>query len=865
MLRKFHTGSDRPSVLSAVFCLGIVLALLVLGGAVRGSAGQVEKKTKEVYEVRQGGYVEKIDPNVDYKGQLPRIAPLEPEESMKTFRLVPGLRIEQVATEPLVADVVDMTFDENGRMYVAQLITYAKYFDESGRMYIGELTTQAELQRKGGVVVNTSRVSLLEDSDGDGKFDTSTIFADGLSWPAGLTCFDGGLFVATLPDVIYLKDTNGDNRADRREVVLSGFSTANPVMCPNSLRWGLDNRIHGMGSGRKLAAVMWDKVDTGRKAAPVSSGGRDFSIHPRTGELRLESGGSQFGMGLDQWGRKFESSNTVPIEMVMYEDRYIARNPYLAAPSARLRIHADDSTVYRTSRVEPWRILRTELRKKGTFTGGLEGGGTPAGYFSAACGVYVYKGTALPEQFRGNAFVGDGSGNLVHRMRLDPNGVAFTARRTEKQHEFLTSDEIWFRPIQFTDGPDGALYMADFYRELFELPDAIPASARKHLDLLAGNNRGRVYRFVPEGFKQPAPVRLGEMSTVELVGLLAHPNGWHRNTASRLLYERQDRKAARPLAEMAAQPAAPLGRMHAIYALDGLKMLTPEIILARLNDEHPRVREHAVRLAEAVLADSPAVRSKLYGMVDDPDMRVRYQLAFTLGEISSDQATAALAAVAASDAGDRWIRLALLSSSFGRAGDLFATLVADDAWRAGKTGREFLSQLAEQAGLQERDDQVAEVFNAMNGLHDDEETLLEAVAAGLGKGLEKSKSPWREQLASGGRVGQALARIVEESKDRAADEKLPVERRVAAVRSLGLASSEVAQEILTDLLDGRQPRQVQVAAIQAMSRFQADWVAEAIIESWGGFTPKVRAEAAEALFARTERLTTLLARLLPFS
>ena len=875
MLREFHTGSDRPLVLSAavrtvrfspaMVCLGISLSLLVIGGAAGHSASQEKEKSagqdkqkKEAYEVRQGGYVEKIDPDVDYKDQMPRIAPMEPVESMKTFRLVPGLRIEQVATEPLVADVVDMTFDENGRIYVAELITYAEFYDENGRMRVGDSITDAELQRTGVVVTNTSRISLLEDKDADGKFDVSTVFADGLSWPTGLTCFDGGLFVTSVPDLVYLKDTDGDDKADLREVVLTGFSAANPVVCPNSLRWGLDNRVHGMGSGPELLAVMWENGAPGHKAESVSSGGRDFSINPRTGELHLESGGAQFGMGLDQWGRKFESSNSVPIEMVMYEDRYIARNPYLAAPSARLRIHADGSTVYRTSRVEPWRILRTELRKKGTFSGPVEGGGTPAGYFTGACGLYVYKGTALPEEFRGNAFVAEGSGNLVHRMRLDPNGVAFTARRTETTREFLTSDEIWFRPIQFTDGPDGALYMADFYREIYELPDAIPASARKYLDLLAGSNRGRVYRFVPQGFKQPAPVRLGQMSTVELVGLLAHPNGWHRNTASRLLYERQDRKAVLPLAEMTARPTSPLGRMHAMYALDGLGMLTPEIVLPRLGDEHPRVREHAVRLAEVVLADSPAVRSKLYTMVDDPDIRVRYQLAFTLGEILSDQATAALAAVAKSDVGDKWIRLALLSSCFGRAGDLFAKLAADAEWRATKNGRSFLSQLAEQSGLQKRDDQVAEVFNALNGLPDSEKTLLKAVAGGLGKGLEKSKSPLREKLAAGGKVGQALAQMVEESRARAADEKLPVDKRVAAVRSLGLASSEVSQKILTELLDSRQPQEVQVAAIQTMGRFQADWVAEAVVESWGGFTPKVRAEAAEALFARTERLATLL-------
>ena len=209
-------------------------------------------------------------------------------------------------------------------------------------------------------------------------------------------------------------------------------------------------------------------------------------------------------------------------------------------------------------------------------------------------------------------------------MRLQPDGVAFTAHRTEQKTEFCTSDEVWFRPIQFAHAPDGALYLADMYREVYEHPDAVPPSAKKHLDLTCGNDRGRIYRILPEGFKQPEPVRLANMPVTELVGMLAHPNGWHRNTASRLLYQRQDPEAIEPLETLAAQSPWPLGRMRAMYALDGQQALRAEVVLARLGDEHPRVREHAVRLSEEVLQEAPAVRERLYAMADDDDPRVRY-------------------------------------------------------------------------------------------------------------------------------------------------------------------------------------------------------------------------------------------------
>ncbi len=792
-------------------------------------------------EIRQGGYVEKVDPNVDYKDRLPRIAPKEPGESLKSFHVIPGFRMELVAAEPLVRDPVDMAFDADGRLYVAEMIPYAE-------------GNSAKFGSPGG------RVSVLEDTDHDGRFDKSTVFADKLVWPTGVACFDGGVFIIAAPDLLYCKDTDGDGKADVREVVVTGFALSNPNALPNSLRWGLDNRIHGMTStaGGKLQAVRWEKGDDSRKTPPVEARGRDFSFHPRTGQLQLESGGGQFGMTLDDWGRKFESSNSAPIEMVMYDDRSIARNPYLAAPSPRIGIWTGGMSIYRTAPLEPWRVVRTEMRIGKTFSGPVEGGGKAAGYFTAACGLMIYKGDAWPEAFHGNALVCEGAGNLLHRMRLEPYGVGFRAHRTEQRHEFVASDEIWFRPIQFANGPDGTLYVADMYRELFEHPDAVPPSVKKHLDLTAGNDRGRIYRIVPEGFQQPAAPRLGSLSTGELVALLAHPNGWHRNTASRRLFERQDRLALDPLERLAGRSPSPLGRMHAMVALDGQDALSADVVLARLDDEHPRVREHAVRLAEKVLGDSPAVRAKLVAMAEDDDARVRYQLAFTLGEIPGMQATATLATIAARDASDRWVRLAVLSSSLGRAGELFSRVAADRKWRTGPGGIVLLEQLAEQAGLQKQDAQVAEVLRVLDALPESEKNLAQAAVRGLSRGLKQSNSPLLARLAST-KAGELLREMVEQAKARATDASVPVAQRVEAVRSLALASLEEIGDVLVGLLESRQPHEVQTAALRTLGRFRDKRVAEAIVDAWAGFSPKVRGEAAEALFARPERLQVLFA------
>ncbi|MFV2070258.1 MAG: PVC-type heme-binding CxxCH protein, partial [Pirellulales bacterium] len=350
------------------------------------AADKGQQPSETVVEIRQGGYVEKVDPNVDYKSRLPSTPPKEPAESLRAFHVIPGFQLECVAAEPLVRDAVDLAFDENGLLYVAEIIPYAegnasKYGSPHGR------------------------VSVLEDTDGDGRFDTSHVFVDHLVWPTGVACYDGGLYVAATPDILYCKDTNGDGKADLRKVVLTGFDTSSPNAMPNSLRWGLDNRMHGMTStaGGKIEAAWWNRDHPTRQLPVVQARGRDFRIDPRTGYMELESGGAQFGMTFDCWGNKFESTNNAPIEMIMVEDRYLARNPFLAAPSPRKRIWVDGETVYPTSPAEPWRVVRTEMRISGVFSGPVEGGGTASGYFTAACGLMIYQGNAWPEAYHNSA------------------------------------------------------------------------------------------------------------------------------------------------------------------------------------------------------------------------------------------------------------------------------------------------------------------------------------------------------------------------------------------------------------------------------------------------------------------------------
>src|SRR5262249_17761924 len=231
------------------------------------------------------------------------------------------------------------------------------------------------------------------------------------------------------------------------------------------------------------------------------------------------------------------------------------------------------------------------LRSQGIVPGSDEGG-QPSGFFTGATGVTVYRGHAWPEEYRGNVFVGEVSGNLVYRARLEPKGVGFEAVRAGADAEVLGSTDNWFRPVQFANAPDGTLYVIDMYRELIEGAAFLPPQILKHLDVSSGIDRGRIYRIVPEGFQRPKPPRLGEATTAELVALLEHSNGWHRDTAARLLYQRQDQAAVAPLRKLAAASRSALGRLHALHALDGLGALERTQVLRALDDTDARIREH---------------------------------------------------------------------------------------------------------------------------------------------------------------------------------------------------------------------------------------------------------------------------------
>ncbi len=600
--------------------------------------------------------------------RMPRVPATEPDRAAATFVLRPGFTAELVAAEPLIGSPVALDVDEQGRAYVVEMRDYSERRPEQ-----------------------LGRIKRLEDTDGDGRYDKATVFLANLAWPTAITCWRGGVFIGSTPDVLYAKDTDGDGVADVRETVFTGFASdyapyatnkLNVQALMNSFHWGIDNRIHGATSmsGGKVRLVDSEftrgwltesvGVDARRFTSPsprpdpkvepqnqslltsaptnaVDLRGRDFSFDPRTLELRAEPGGGQHGMSFDDTGRKFVCSNSDHLQFVAFNELAAPANPFHEFPAGRHSIAADGpaAEVFRLSPDEPWRVLRTRWRVTGVVEGMIEGGGRPSGYFTGATGVTIYRGDAYGSDFAGDAFIADCGSNLVHRKKLRPapDGIWLIGERAadEQKSEFLASTDNWFRPVQFFNAPDGCLWVVDMYRETIEHPWSLPANLKKHLDLDSGRERGRLWRIAPQGFKlKRARLKLPTTNTTALGFLLTHSNSWHRDTASRLLVERPDHATVPQLRGLLHAAGSPLARLHALRVLAVLNGLEDTQLATTLRDRDPTVRRHAIQLTAQRSADgqvrviTPTLREAVIALAaTESDPLNQLELAFPLAQL----------------------------------------------------------------------------------------------------------------------------------------------------------------------------------------------------------------------------------------
>ena len=272
-------------------------------------------------------------------GDLPRVPLTPPDKAAATFSVRPGFHVELMACEPNVFSPVAMSFDENGRLYVVEMIDYSERRDEK-----------------------LSRIRLLESTKRDGHYDKATIFADHLPWATSVMCWDGGVFVLASPDLFYFKDTKGDGHADVHALIATGFAALseklNVQALPNYLQWGPDQRIHGALGGNATRLTSF----ANRQDPPLELRSHDFSFDPRDLHVRAEIGGGQYGFGFDNAGRKFTCSNSRHIIQDLYTISAVRPGVTLPPASVDIGVDGPQAEIYRTSPDEPWRVIRTAWR-----------------------------------------------------------------------------------------------------------------------------------------------------------------------------------------------------------------------------------------------------------------------------------------------------------------------------------------------------------------------------------------------------------------------------------------------------------------------------------------------------------------------
>lgn len=521
---------------------------------------------------------------------------LSPEESMKKIFLPDGYKIELVASEPMIKEPVAIAWDGNGRLYVAEMLTYMRDADATGEQQ------------------PISCIKLLEDTDGDGKMDKSTVFVDSLLLPRMIQTVGDELLVNETNSITITsyKDTDGDGKADVKKVVYKNdaYSTsdANMEHQRSGLDWNIDNWMY----------MTYEPI----------------RVRYRNGKMEVDSiynSGGQWGITHDNYGRLYYSAagGETPVQ-----DFQI--NPVYGKLNFKDNFDAEFQQV--------WPIMATpdvqggpeRLRPDNTLN-----------HFTGCCGQSIYRGDALPEDLVGDYIVCEPVGRIIRRAKVEHNMGKTTLRNAYDSAEFIASQDMNFRPVNSATGPDGNLYIVDMYRGIIQQgswtnPGSFLRNKIDSFGLAKNINRGRIYRVVYKGGKRsPKPNMLNETSE-QLLQYLGHPNGWWRDNAQKLIVSRGDKTVVPELKNIATGASGKdnhLARIHALWTLDGLDAMDRTTLDHALNDEDARVRKTAVWISEpGLVSGDTGLMDEVAKLKNDPDYDVRVQVLLSMSRSGADAA-----------------------------------------------------------------------------------------------------------------------------------------------------------------------------------------------------------------------------------
>lgn len=770
---------------------------------------------------------------------------LTPEESQKLFKAPPGFEVRLFAGEPAIANPVAMTWDTRGRLWVVELYEYP----------LG-----AKPGEKG-----RDRIKILEDVDGDGVADKVTVFADGLNLATGIALGDGGVYVGQAPDLLFLKDNDGDDRADERKVVMTGFGLEDRHELLNGFTWGPDGALY-MTHGVFTFSKVTDPANP--SAPPVLVTAAVARLHTRTHrfEVYAEGTSNPWGVDFDREGNAFVSACVI--------DHFF----HLAPGGLYQRQSGTPPHPY------AYELLPSIVDHKH--------------HMAAYSGVNIYQGNQYPREWLGHALMGNIHQNALDHDRLTPSGSSFKATA---EQDFLTTSDGWFMPISIQCGPDGALWVMDWYDKYpcYQNANADPAGVDRE--------RGRVWRVVYTGAQpgKPVPSRperdmdLAKLPSARLVDLLGHPNVWQRRTAQHLLQERRDASTRTALVER-AQGLAPgsmlEGRLAALWSLHGAGLLDESLLDRLTSDPEPAVRTWVARLTGERHDLSESAHDRLMKLASDPNPSVRTGVATAARQYVSGSLTVntpaspdwqqarissviAAAARASADPKDPllpfmiWMAVEPMFAEAPEPGlnwlaengpslqPLSLTLARKAVRRLCDLGTPYHLDLAVQF-IDIVSTFPALAVAALDGLLEGQKGKAILPSSPTGPFLQKlsaSSDPALKERAQ--RLGTswgdatAVASTIAQARDRSA----PVPSRIRATQTLRQLKTDTARDALIALATGDEPDAIVVEAIAGLGESGGDNVPAALVGRWKNLTPAARRAACDTLVSRRNWARALLA------
>ncbi|HEX4635797.1 MAG TPA: HEAT repeat domain-containing protein, partial [Rhizomicrobium sp.] len=580
--------------------------------------------------------------NLPWPAKVQRMQPkfppsLSPAQELKTFHMAPGYQVQLVASEPLVQDPIVAEFDGDGRLWVVEMQGYAV-----GQKMVNEEEPVGD-------------VAILEDTDGDGVYDKRTVFQDKLILPRALKILDHGCaLIGEPPNLVKSCDTNGDLKADTKEVIKDGFGRrGNIEHAANGLYWGMDNTIN---------------VSEHNYNVLPEDGGK-FTIVPN-----LVRG--QWGVTQNDGGLIFRNFNTDPLFVDYIPAKYYVRNPDLTRTSGLYENLVDQEK----SAIWP---VRPTLGVNRGYRPEVPRPDGSAYYYQGVSSPLIYRGDALPKELYGNAFVVDAPTNLVHLVKVNANDAGNIAGQDYwAKGEFLASTDERFRPVWLTPGWDGSVYIVDMYRGVSQdepiQTDYLKNYILQHR-LWDGIHKGRIYRVIHTGMKpaRPAPHMIEE-TPVQLVAHLSDGDGWWRDTAQQLLVQRNDKSVVPALRQLAMSATDARTRVQAVWTLAGMGSLDAETVMHALEDSDAYVRNAGLRGAEPFLAKGDAaVQAAVLKKEDDSNLQVRRQLAASLGALPGEARVTQVVALLKKYGNDQITVDAGIGGLKGQEADALNQLVAD--------------------------------------------------------------------------------------------------------------------------------------------------------------------------------------------